>query len=93
MSEKIRAHIFVSGTVQGVFFRHNTQQKANELEITGWIKNLPNGQVEAVFEGEKERVQRLIEWLQRGPDLARVDGLDVELEEYRGEFGSFEVRH
>lgn len=92
MSEKIRAHIFVSGRVQGVFFRDNTRQKAEELGVSGWVKNLADGRVEAVFEGEKEKVESLIEWAKKGPSIAKVNGIDVEWQEYKGEFENFEVR-
>jgi len=61
MKEKIRAHILVSGIVQGVFFRANTAEKARELSLLGWVKNLPDGRVEAVFEGEKEKIEEIID--------------------------------
>lgn len=92
-NEKVRAHIFISGRVQGVFFRSHTAEKARELGITGWAKNLPDGQVEAIFEGEKEKIQNLIEWTKRGPEFARVNGINVEWEEYKGEFEDFEIRY
>lgn len=92
-NKRVRAHIFISGSVQGVFFRSNTQSKAKSLEITGWVKNLPDGRVEAVFEGEKEKVQDLIEWAKRGPSFARVNDVDVEWQEYKGEFEDFEIRY
>jgi len=93
MDEKIRAHIFIQGMVQGVFFRAKTRQKAKELRLTGWVKNLPDGRVEAVFEGEKEKVEQMIEWTQKGPLFSRVDDVKVDFEEYKGEFENFEIRH
>jgi len=93
MPEKIRAHIFVSGVVQGVFFRANTFQKAKELRLKGWVKNLPDGRVEAIFEGEKRNVQEMIEWAKRGPTNARIDGFEADFEEYQGEFNNFEIRY
>ena len=92
MSETARAHIFVEGKVQGVFFREKTRKKAEEIEVTGWVKNLPDGRVEAVFEGGKEKVQNLIEWSKRGPFFAKVDNVEIHWEEYQGEFKNFEVR-
>jgi len=93
MNKKVRAHIFVSGRVQGVFFRSQTEEKARELGITGWVRNLNDGRVEAVLEGEKEKVQHLIEWAKGGPKSDRVDGVDVEWQEFKGEFKDFEIRH
>lgn len=93
MGQKARAHIFVSGRVQGVFFRQNTRKKAQELGITGWVKNLPDGRVEALMEGEKDKVENLIEWLRKGPIIARVDGVEIFLEEYKGEFNDFIIEH
>ncbi len=93
MNEKIRAHIFVQGMVQGVFFRVKTRQKAKVLGVTGWVKNLPDGRVEAVFEGGKEKVEQIIEWIKKGPLFSRVDDVKVDFEEYKGEFENFEIRH
>lgn len=90
---KARAHIFVSGRTQGVFFRQNTQKKAQFLGLTGWVRNLADGRVETIFEGEKEKVEKMIEWLKRGPILAKVNGLEAEWEEYKGEFNDFEIRY
>ena len=91
--EKVKAHIFVSGRVQGIFFRQNTQRKAQSLGITGWVKNLTDGRVEAVFEGEKEKVEKIIKWAKRGPILAKVNGIDIKWQEYQGGFDSFEIRY
>jgi len=88
-----RAHIFISGFVQGVFFRSNTYQKAKEIGIFGWIRNLGDGRVEAVFEGEKEKVEKIIEWVKGGPERARVDNVEINWEEYREEFDNFEIRY
>lgn len=87
-----RVHIYVSGRVQGVFYRSNTRRKALELGITGWVRNLPDGRVEIVAEGEREKLERLIEWCRRGPPLARVDDLEIAWEEPRGEFESFTIK-
>ncbi len=93
MAEKIKAHLFVSGLVQGVFFRDNTRLKAEELGVTGWVRNLSDGRVEIMAEGEKEKVEELVEWVKKGSSAARVDNLDVEWQEYVEEFTSFEIRY
>ncbi len=88
----IRVHIYVSGRVQGVFYRSNTRRKALELGLTGWVRNLPDGRVEAVVEGEEEQVEKLIQWCRRGPPLAVVTGLEVAREPPTGEFKTFGIR-
>jgi len=80
---KARAHVVVSGRVQGVFFRSETQDEANRRSVSGWVRNLPDERVEAVFEGEKEDVDRLIEFCRRGPPGARVSRVDVQWEDSR----------
>lgn len=93
MTKKNRVHVFVSGLVQRVFFRENTRQVATTLELFGWIKNLPDGRVEAIFEGEKEKIEEILEWLRKGPRRARVDDIETQWEDFKGEFEKFEVRH
>ena len=88
---KVRAHVFVSGRVQGVFFRSETRFHARRLGVTGWVRNLPDGRVEAVFEGEEEAVKELIEFCKVGPVGARVTNVEVRWEEYRGEFNDFRI--
>jgi len=92
VKSKVRVHLFISGKVQGVFFRDTTKKKAQEWEVKGWVRNLPDGRVEAVFEGEKENVEKLLSWARKGPLLARVENVEVEWEEYKGEFQNFEIR-
>jgi len=92
MKEKVRAHILVSGLVQGVFFRGYTRQKAQELNLTGWVQNLPDGSVEAVFEGDRENIEKMINWAKIGPHSAQVADLKMDLGEYKGEFNSFQIR-
>jgi acylphosphatase len=84
-----RAHVLVSGKVQGVFFRSSTKDVAEELGISGWVRNLDDGRVEAVFEGEKEEVDKMVEWCRNGPEYARVTGVEVSMDEYKGEFKGF----
>jgi acylphosphatase len=92
MKEKARVHIFLSGLVQGVFFRAYTREKAQELSLTGWVQNLPDGRLEAVFEGDREKIKKVVDWAKIGPPRAQVADLKVELEEYRGEFNTFQIR-
>lgn len=87
-----RAHIYVSGRVQGVFYRHNTQMKARELGLTGWVRNTEGGQVEVLAEGEEGRVEELIAWCRKGPPASRVDRVEVKEEMFTGEFRDFSVR-
>jgi len=87
----IRLHVFISGRVQGVWFRENTLKKAKNLGIFGWVKNLPDGKVEAVFEGEKEKVEKMLEWSKRGPFFAKVTGLEARDEAYKEEFSDFTI--
>lgn len=89
----VRAHIFVSGRVQGVFFRTETQRKAERFGITGFVRNLPDGRVEAILEGEREKVEKVIKWARRGPFFAKVEKFDASWEDYRGEFEGFEIRY
>ena len=93
MAEKVRARIFVSGRVHGVFFRAETREKAQQLGVNGWVRNLPDGRVEAVFEGEKEKVEEMVEWAKKGPSGAIVNDLKIKWEEYKGEFKNFEIRY
>ncbi len=86
---KTRAHVYVSGLVQGVFFRSSVREHAFEMGVRGWVRNLPDGRVEAVFEGEGETVERMIEFCRHGPPRAQVSTIDVSWEQYTGEFIHF----
>lgn len=90
---KARAHVWVSGLVQGVFFRWETQALAEELGVKGWVRNLPDGRVEALFEGEEELVKRMVDFCRRGPPGARVERVEVRWEPYQGEFSGFRIRY
>ena len=81
-----RVRIYVSGLVQGVFYRANAQKEAQRLKVTGYIKNLLDGRVEAVIEGEDICVDKMIQWCEVGPKYARVDKVEVINETYKGEF-------
>lgn len=91
--KKTRAHVFVTGTVQGVYFRQNTKQVATRHKVAGWVRNLPDGRVEAVFEGVEMDVNEVIEWCHVGPPKAIVDDVSVKFEKYTGEFAGFEVNY
>jgi acylphosphatase len=88
---KVSAHLFVSGKVQGVFFRVTTRDEATKRRVSGWVQNLSDGRVEAVFEGEREYVTEMIEFCRRGPSGAKVTRTDVQWNEYVGEFKSFQI--
>jgi len=90
---KVRAHVYVSGRVQGVFFRSETEYEAVRRNASGWVRNLPDGRVEAVFEGEKGTVEELVEFCRKGPRGARVSKVEVYWEEYKSEFNGFRIRH
>lgn len=90
---KVKVHVFISGRVQGVFFRSQTRREAKKIGITGWVKNLADGRVEAVFEGAENPVKTMIEWVRRGPLLSKVNGIEVEWENFSGEFNDFEIRY
>ena len=88
----VRAHVFVTGRVQGVFFRSETELQARKRGVKGWVRNLPDGRVEAVFEGEEEGVKKLLEYCDHGPVGARIENVEVVWENYSGEFRDFKVR-
>lgn len=89
----VRAYVIVSGRVQGVFFRSETQNEAVRQSLTGWVRNLPDGRVEALFEGKKDRVDKLIEFCSRGPPAATVTDVEVTWETYTGEFRGFKIHY
>ena len=86
-----RVRVFISGRVQGIFFRAETRRKAEELGVAGWVRNLADGRVEAVFEGPADKVEKIIEWCWQGSPLAKVEKVEVREEEPEGVVG-FEVR-
>jgi acylphosphatase len=88
---KSSVHIVVSGMVQGVGFRYFVQHHARQLGLTGWVRNLPNGDVEIESEGGREFVESLITYARRGPRLAVVSNIDVVWKEPRSQFTSFEI--
>ncbi len=88
---KTRAHLFVSGRVQGVFFRQSTQLIAQSLGVGGWARNLSDGKLELVFEGEESAVQKLVDYCYHGPLAAKVENVEINNEDFKGEFSSFET--
>lgn len=89
---KVRAAVVITGQVQGVSFRYFTQRVAMQQRVSGWVRNLPGGEVEALFEGEETDVRTVLDWCRRGPDAARVDQVRMEMQTYTGEFAGFEIR-
>lgn len=87
----VRAHLTIEGVVQGVFFRANTKEQADRRGVHGWVRNRPDGTVEAVFEGEQEAVKKLIEWCHHGPPGAVVEKVNIDWEAYKDEFKNFTV--
>ncbi len=91
--EKVRARVIIEGRVQGVFFRHHTQEMASQLEVTGWVKNRRDGSVEALFEGNRKEVDEILRWCHRGPSEARVMDVHTTWENYTGEFEDFSITY
>jgi acylphosphatase len=90
--EHERAHVYVSGRVQGVFFRDSTRERAEQLGLAGWVRNLPDGRVEALFEGSSEDVREMVRWCAEGPSHAEVVDVETEFEASDGDLTGFEVR-
>jgi acylphosphatase len=93
MADPARVHLFVSGVVQGVFFRAHARDMARDLGLTGWVKNLADGRVEIIAEGDSEKLQRFIEWCRRGPAGSSVEDLEIRREEATGEFDGFAINY
>jgi len=89
----LRAKVIVHGLVQGVFFRASTRDEAIRIGVGGWVRNLPDGTVEALFEGEKKKVEEILGWCHKGPSGAQVSGVDISWEPYKGEFMRFDIRY
>jgi acylphosphatase len=91
MQTKRRVHVLISGKVQGVFFRYHTYELAKKLGITGWVRNTSDGKVEAVFEGDGDKIEKILEFCRKGPSSARVEKVEVKEEKFKGEFEDFEI--
>ena len=88
---KARAHIYVSGRVQGVFYRLTSKSEAEKRNVTGWIRNLPDGRVEAIIEGEKVSVSSLIDFCWKGSSGTKVEEIELSWEPYTGEYKGFRI--
>jgi acylphosphatase len=86
-----RYHVLISGRVQGVFFRANTCKSAVALGLTGWVRNLPDGRVETLFEGEPKNAEAMLAWCRTGTPPARVDHVEVVEENAEGSFTGFDI--
>jgi acylphosphatase len=91
MEENARAHVFIAGRVQGVAFRWETLQVAERHHVTGWVRNLPDRRVEAVFEGPRPQLNAVLDWCRQGPAISRVDTVDIQWEAFKAEFDGFSV--
>jgi acylphosphatase len=92
MLEKARAHIYVSGRVQRVFFRANISKKALSFGLKGFVRNTFDNKVEAVFEGDKNKIKEIVAWAKIGPRLSSVDKVDVLWQKHQGEFKDFKIK-
>ena len=90
--DRTRARVRVSGRVQGVFFRDSTREKAQELGLLGYVKNTPDGDVEALFEGPAQGVEEMVRWCGQGPPNASVEGVETDYESPGDDLTGFEVR-
>lgn len=90
---KVRAELIIRGRVQGVWYRQSTKETATGLGLTGWAKNCPDGSVQAVFEGNKEKVEMAIAWCRQGPPAADVSDIKIDWQDYSGEFETFRIRY
>lgn len=86
-----RIHLYLSGKVQGVYFRAYTKQEADALHITGWVKNTSDGRVEIVAEGEKEHIDSFLEWCREGPPQAHVSNTQIQWQNATDEFNQFSI--
>jgi acylphosphatase len=87
-----RVHLLISGLVQGVFYRASTVEAAQRLGLRGWVRNLPDGRVEAIAEGPREALESLVRWSHDGPPAARVDHVQADWQSATGEFQTFDAR-
>jgi acylphosphatase len=88
---EIKIKVIISGRVQGVFFRLNTKKKADELELSGWVKNTKDGKVEAIFEGDERYIYKMIEWCSKGPSNSKVTKVDIFKKKYVKEYDNFSI--
>lgn len=86
-----QVHLFISGRVQGVFFRTHTHKKAIQLKLTGWVRNSPDGRVEAYAEGEEDILEQFVEWCHQGPPAAQVENVEVKWGEGENQYKDFRI--
>ncbi len=86
-----KIHLLISGSVQGVFYRVNSKNKADEFGLTGWVRNISNGRVEIVAEGEEKNLKNMINWCNNGSNNAIISEIKVKWEKYSGKFDKFEI--
>jgi acylphosphatase len=91
MADKARVRVLIEGRVQGVFFRASTRDEARARGLAGWTRNLPDGRVEALFEGDKRVVENMLTWCHKGPPYAYVDRVEVEWQPYQGDLADFRI--
>jgi len=91
--EIVRLHIVIEGRVQGVFFRASTIEESSKLGLTGWVKNCPDGSVEAVFEGDMDKIDQILAWCKKGPPGAVVRNVETIWEQATGDYDSFSIKY
>jgi len=89
---KVRVHLTIEGRVQGVFFRTSTLDQAARLGLKGWVRNCPDGSVEVVAEGERKKIDSLVDWCRHGPPGAHVRNVRLQWENFQNEFSDFRIR-
>jgi acylphosphatase len=90
---KTGVRVLISGRVQGVWFRASTRQKAQQLGLTGWVRNTSDGKVEAVFEGEENKVNEMIKWCHSGSSLSKVKNVEIKKQNPTNEFDDFSIKY
>jgi len=93
MADLARLHVVIEGRVQGVFFRAATRDEARARGLAGWVRNLPDGRVEALFEGDKRVLEGMLAWCHIGPPYAYVDRVEIDWQPYQGDLADFRVRY
>ena len=91
--KQARAHVLISGSVQGVFFRANAQEMAEQYKLTGWVRNTSDGRVECLLEGDEEQVKNMLDWCSKGPAGSHVKSTEVEWGKPTGEFKAFYIKY
>ena len=91
MADKARVHVLIEGRVQGVFFRAYTRDQARARGLKGWVRNLPDGRVEALFEGDQTALHGMLAWCRQGPSYAYVDKVEIDWQPYQGDLADFRV--